>query len=122
MSRESVVKVLHGGVGDIAWLQRDFRVYLCNVVDTGDNASVLLFCHAASTCRWTQSHSALRDDHQPWLLSVLGTEKLAAAAGMEKRSLQVLLVKFYGVPTDKSWQKADWAHRPLSQRALEYAR
>ena len=39
----SIVKVLHGSDGDIAWLQRDFGIYVCNLFDTGQAARVLNF-------------------------------------------------------------------------------
>ncbi len=29
-----IVKVLHGGAGDVMWLQRDFHLYLVNLFDT----------------------------------------------------------------------------------------
>ena len=28
-------KVMHGADKDILWLQRDFRIYVCNMFDTG---------------------------------------------------------------------------------------
>jgi len=38
-----ILKILHGGVGDIAWLQRDFSVYVVNLFDTHIAAKVLDF-------------------------------------------------------------------------------
>jgi len=78
-----VLKVLHGGNNDVQWLQRDFLVFLVNVLDT---------------------------------------EKLAGGVGVQRRSLQALLARYYGVETDKAWQVADWTRRPLSPAAVEYAR
>ncbi len=37
----SIVKVLHGSDSDIAWLQRDFGIYVVNMFDTGQAARVL---------------------------------------------------------------------------------
>jgi exosome complex exonuclease RRP6 len=42
-----VVKVLHGADSDIAWLQRDFGLYVANLFDTGQAARVLGFPSAA---------------------------------------------------------------------------
>lgn len=40
MADPAVLKVLHGGANDIAWLQRDAHVYLVNVFDTEKAAQV----------------------------------------------------------------------------------
>jgi ribonuclease D len=40
MADPTVLKVLHGGANDIAWLQRDAHVYLVNVFDTEKAAQV----------------------------------------------------------------------------------
>jgi ribonuclease D len=40
MADPAVLKVLHGGANDIAWLQRDAHVYLVNVFDTERAAQV----------------------------------------------------------------------------------
>ena len=36
-----IVKVLHGSDSDVLWLQRDFGIYLVNLMDTGQAARVL---------------------------------------------------------------------------------
>ncbi|XP_001660547.2 exosome component 10 isoform X1 [Aedes aegypti] len=38
-----VVKVLHGAISDIEWLQRDLSLYIVNMFDTGEAAKVLEF-------------------------------------------------------------------------------
>ncbi|XP_065076198.1 exosome complex component 10 homolog isoform X2 [Ochlerotatus camptorhynchus] len=38
-----VVKVLHGSISDIEWLQRDLSLYIVNMFDTGEAAKVLEF-------------------------------------------------------------------------------
>lgn len=38
-----VVKVLHGSISDIEWLQRDLALYVVNMFDTGEAAKVLEF-------------------------------------------------------------------------------
>lgn len=40
MADPSVLKVLHGGGNDIAWLQRDAHVYVVNAFDTEKAAQV----------------------------------------------------------------------------------
>jgi ribonuclease D len=35
-----ILKVLHGCANDVAWLQRDFHIYLVNVFDTEKAAQV----------------------------------------------------------------------------------
>lgn len=40
MADSAVLKVLHGGSNDIAWLQRDAHVYLVNIFDTERAAQV----------------------------------------------------------------------------------
>jgi exosome complex exonuclease RRP6 len=37
----NVVKIMHGAAGDIAWLQRDFSVYVVNLFDTHIAAKVI---------------------------------------------------------------------------------
>jgi len=37
----NIVKVLHGADSDVAWLQRDFGIYIVNLFDTGQAARVL---------------------------------------------------------------------------------
>ncbi|XP_022688477.1 exosome component 10-like isoform X2 [Varroa jacobsoni] len=38
-----IVKVLHGAVSDVQWLQRDFGIYIVNLFDTGVAAKLLNF-------------------------------------------------------------------------------
>uniref|UniRef100_A0A1Q3F1E6 Exosome complex component 10 homolog n=1 Tax=Culex tarsalis TaxID=7177 RepID=A0A1Q3F1E6_CULTA len=38
-----IVKVLHGSISDIEWLQRDLALYIVNMFDTGEAAKVLEF-------------------------------------------------------------------------------
>jgi ribonuclease D len=42
--------------------------------------------------------------------------------GFKKMGLAWFLETLYGITVSKKCQKADWAHRPLSQEKLEYAR
>jgi ribonuclease D len=39
----TIVKVLHGSDSDIAWLQRDFGVYIVNLFDTGQASRILMY-------------------------------------------------------------------------------
>lgn len=39
----AIVKVLHGAISDVQWLQRDFGVYIVNLFDTGVAAKLLEF-------------------------------------------------------------------------------
>src|SRR5690606_39095909 len=39
----AIVKVFHGADSDIAWLQRDFGIYVVNLFDTGQAARVLAY-------------------------------------------------------------------------------
>lgn len=37
----TILKVLHGANSDVLWLQKDFGLFLVNMMDTGHAASVL---------------------------------------------------------------------------------
>lgn len=43
LANPSIVKVFHGADSDIAWLQRDFGIYVVNLFDTGRAARALRF-------------------------------------------------------------------------------
>jgi len=36
-----ILKLMHGAIGDICWLQRDFSVYVVNLFDTHIAAKIL---------------------------------------------------------------------------------
>jgi len=38
-----ILKLMHGAIGDICWLQRDFSVYVVNLFDTHIAAKILEF-------------------------------------------------------------------------------
>lgn len=43
MCNPSIVKVFHGADMDVLWLQRDFRLYVVNMFDTGQATRVLKY-------------------------------------------------------------------------------
>jgi ribonuclease D len=49
----AVLKVLHGGVNDVLWLQRDAHLYMVNVFDTEKAALVSAL---AAPCLRLQRH------------------------------------------------------------------
>jgi len=60
LSDETVVKIFHGANSDVAWLQRDFGLYVVNLFDTG-LASRHLEYPSASLAYLLERHAALTD-------------------------------------------------------------
>jgi ribonuclease D len=58
MADPAVLKVLHGGANDIAWLQRDAHVYLVNIFDTERAAQVRVKGVAGSFKQFPSSRPA----------------------------------------------------------------
>ncbi len=52
---------------------------------------------------------------------VFDTMVAARFLGKEKIGLADLLEEYFGIVLDKGFQRADWSHRPLDERMLEYA-
>ncbi len=86
------LKILHGATNDVKWLQRDFGIYIVNMLDTYEMLLVLDGAAAAPTFKGRRSLAAQ--------LQVWGT----------------------GYAADKANQTADWATRPMSDRKVTYAR
>lgn len=64
---------------------------------------------------------SLKRDYGFAITNVYDTMIAARAAGMERFGLADLVNGYFGVTLNKKFQKHDWAARPLSQEALDYA-
>jgi exosome complex exonuclease RRP6 len=111
LANPHVVKALHGADHDVLWLQRDFGLYVVNLLDTGRAARALglprasyayLLQHYCTTGTSTSTSSNFKpgDDN-----SNNHNNKEAAAP----------------VHIDKTHQLADWRIRPLTESMQQYA-
>jgi len=64
---------------------------------------------------------SLKRDYDFAITNVYDTMIAARAAGMERFGLADLVNGYFGVVLNKKYQKHDWASRPVSQEALDYA-
>jgi len=64
----------------------------------------------------------LRRDYGFQLRNIFDTMWAARILGWPRYGLAAILEEHFGVHTDKSLQRANWGHRPLSPQELHYAR
>jgi ribonuclease D len=64
----------------------------------------------------------LRRDFGFRVSGLFDTHAASRSLGYKECGLSALLEREFGIPLDKPMQRADWGHRPLSPRQLEYAR
>lgn len=65
---------------------------------------------------------ALRRDWDLRLVNVFDTMMAARALAWPAKGLGDILGTYFDCKTDKRWQRYDWARRPLTAEALQYAR
>ena len=100
---------MHGADRDIMWLQRDFRVYVCNLFDTGQvllkiGYTIILDCD--SVCVFLQSPlkpTFLFAMLNLSLTSLSNTNQASRVLQMERNSLEHLLHHFCGVTANKMY-------------------
>ena len=98
-----VLKVLHGGDSDIAWLQRDFGLYVVNLWDTGRaarawNLTSYAYAHLLQTYCVPDSTTSNNHHNNP-----------------HQQLIRTL------VQNKKRCQLADWRQRPLPDDLQQYA-
>jgi ribonuclease D len=64
----------------------------------------------------------LRRDYGFRVRGLFDTHAAARSLGSRECGLNALLAREFGVTLDKPMQRANWGHRPLSDRQIEYAR
>lgn len=64
--------------------------------------------------------ASLKEDFGAPLRGLFDTYVAASFLGLPKVSLADLLADLFHVPHDKTWQKKDWAQRPLPEEARAY--
>jgi ribonuclease D len=64
----------------------------------------------------------LRRDYGFRVCGLFDTHAAARSLGSRECGLNALLAREFGVTLDKPMQRANWGHRPLSERQVEYAR
>ena len=119
----TLLQVVHGGSNDVAWLQRDYSLFLLNVFDT-EKA-----CQVGEGREGPQPTSCLLPRLSIYTRASLLAECCASSMpptmsmphtccaplqvlGFQQRSLGLLLQRYCGVSTDKSFgQRADWRQR-----------
>lgn len=66
--------------------------------------------------------SCLKRDFGLEFANIFDTMYSARMLGVNRAGLVHVVRDYFGVELDKSWQRADWGQRPLSDEQLEYAR
>ena len=92
----AVLKLLHGGLSDIRWLQHGFGAHLVNMFDTQEAAKVMNARLGAA-------------------------EQLPLALGQGKTNLPGLAEHSLGVPPTPKLSQEDWSQRPLPIEMAYYA-
>ncbi|KAG9397545.1 3'-5' exonuclease [Carpediemonas membranifera] len=97
-----ILKVFHGARNDVRWLQRDFGIYIVNMLDTYEAITVLDQIPIPEDCRASYNGHSI-DTYKG------------------QKSLAALLHIYCGFHPDKRLQTADWTLRPLSRAMCKYA-
>ena len=111
LANPHIVKLLHGADSDIAWLQRDFGLYIVHLWDTGRAARALQFPSASYAYLLSR-----------YCLSVPQQEKGPQSSRLESSvdSTTTTLVRSI-VQGKQQFQLSDWRQRPLPLDMQQYA-